>query len=81
MRINGVRNGKQYVLEPSFEAGGVAYNEGKASESPADREASAWIDAIVNNKAPLVLPEEALVVTKILEGLYTSAKTGDIYRF
>lgn len=81
LRINGVRNGKQYVLEPSFETGGVAYNEGKASESPADREASVWIDAIVNNKAPLVLPEEALVVTKILEGLYTSAKTGDIYRF
>jgi len=77
LRINGVRNGRQYVLEPSFEAGGV----GNASISPGDREASAWIDAIVNDKAPLVLPEEALVVTRILEGLYTSAKNGDIFRF
>jgi predicted dehydrogenase len=47
----------------------------------ADREARLWIDAVVNDKDPVVLPEQALVVTKILEGIYTSAKTGEIYRF
>ena len=51
------------------------------NESPADREARLWIEAIVNDTTPLVTPEQAYTVTRILEGIYTSAKTGDIYRF
>jgi predicted dehydrogenase len=30
----------------------------------------------VNDKSPLVLPEQALVVTQILEAIYESARTG-----
>ena len=52
-----------------------------ASNDPAYLEAQQWINAIVEDKNPCVLPEQAFCVTKILEGIYTSAKTGDIYRF
>ena len=81
IRINGIRNGRQYVLEPSFKAGGAAFNAGTASESAADREERLWIEAVREGKEPMTRPEEALVVTKILEGIYESAKTGTIYNF
>ncbi len=81
VRINGVRNDRQYVLQPSFKAGGVAFNGGSKGESMAEREARLWIEAIREDKDPVTLPEQAYVITRILEGIYTSAKTGDIYRF
>ena len=81
LRINGIRNGRQYVLTPSFKAGGVAFNDGAKSESAADREERSWIEAIRNDTDPITLPEQAFCVTRILEGIYTSAKTGEIYRF
>ena len=81
LRINGIRNNRQYVLKPNFSAGGVAFNEGSAGESAAEREERLWIEAVRNNTDPITKPEEAFCVTRILEGIYTSAKTGDIYRF
>ncbi len=81
LRINGIRKGRQYVFKPSFEAGGAAFFDGNKNESPADREERLWIEAIRNNTDPITLPEQAYCVTRILEGIYTSAKTGDIYRF
>lgn len=81
LRINGIRHGRQYVLEPSFKAGGVAFNDGKKGESAADREERLWIEAVRNDTDPFTLPEQAYCVTRILEGIYESAKTGDIYRF
>ncbi len=81
VRINGVKHDRQYVETVDFKAGGVAFNEGKKGESAADREARLWIEAIRNDTDPLTLPEQAYCVTRILEGLYTSAKTGEIYRF
>ncbi len=35
-----------------------------------------WIDCIRNDTEPVVRPEQALVVTRILEAIYESAKTG-----
>ena len=81
VRINGVRQNLQYVMKPDMKAKGAAFFDGVKGETPADREARLWIDAVINDKAPFVLPEQALVVTQILEGIYTSAKTGDIFRF
>ena len=81
LRINGVRNGAPYTLTPSLNAEGAAFYDGNKNESPADREARLWIDACVNDKTPFVTPEQAFVVTQILEGIYISAKTGDIFRF
>ncbi len=81
LRINGVRNGCQYVLKPTFNASGAAYFDGVANESPADREERLWIEAVRNDTDPITAPEQALCVTRILEGIYTSAKTGEIYKF
>ncbi len=81
LRINGVRNGRQYVLEPNFKAGGVAFNSGSKAESAAEREERLWIEAIRNDTEPLTTAEQAFCVTRILEGIYESAKTGEMYRF
>lgn len=43
---------------------------------PIVSEATNWIKAIVEDKDPVVLPEEALVVSEILEAIYESSKTG-----
>lgn len=75
LRINGETLGHMYVTKPDLSAGGVAYYDG-ASESQADREARLWIESIINDTEPLVKPEQALVVTQILEAIYESAKTG-----
>jgi len=42
-----------------------------------DAESTGWVDAIVNNTDPLVKPEQAFVVTQILEAIYKSAETGE----
>ncbi len=81
LRINGIRNGRQYVLKPNFNAGGAAFFDGESGESAADREERLWIEAVRNDTDPITLPEQAYTVTRILEGIYTSAKTGDVYRF
>ena len=81
LRINGVRNGRQYVLTPDFKVGGVAFNDGTKGESAADREERLWIEAVRNDTDPMTLPEQAYCVTRILEGIYESAKTGKPYYF
>ena len=81
LRINGIRNGRQYILKPSFEAGGVAFNKGSKGESAADKEERLWIEAVRNDTDPITLPEQAYCVTRILEGIYESAKTGEMYHF
>jgi predicted dehydrogenase len=81
VRINGIRNGRQYILKPNLNAGGAAFFEGDANEEPHIREAKLWIDAVINNKPTFVLPEQAFCVTQILEGIYESAKTGTVYNF
>lgn len=40
-----------------------------------------WIDCIRNDTDPIVMPEQALVVTQILEAIYESAKTGKTIYF
>ena len=76
LRINGEELGAMYTKIPELKAGGVAFYDGKA-ESSSDREARLWIEAILNDTEPVVKPEQALVVTEILEAIYTSSKTGE----
>lgn len=75
LRINGEKFSRLYTIKPELKSGGVAFYEGK-SESPAELEARRWIDAVVNDKQPWVLPEQAAVVTQILESIYQAAATG-----
>ena len=81
LRINGVRGGRQYVLKPSFEAGGAAFNDGQAGESAAEAEERLWVEALRGGDAPITKPEQAFCITRILEGIYESAKTGQPFYF
>lgn len=56
-------------------AGVVDFFEGGAA-AEAVREQEQWLNAIINDTDPLVKPEQAYVVTQILEGIYKSAETG-----
>lgn len=73
LRINRVQYGKQTVEKPELGAGGVAFYDGKTVE-PSDVEQQVFYDAIINGKPLTVKPEQALVVTQILEAIYESAK-------
>lgn len=75
LRINGEEYGRLFTKKPALHTGGVAFFDGK-SETDAEREARLWIESILNDTEPVVLPEQALVVTEILEAIYDSARTG-----
>ncbi|MNW11748.1 hypothetical protein D3C71_2092690 [compost metagenome] len=61
-------------------AGGVAFYDGKA-EVASDLEMKLWIQCIENDTDPVVTPEQACVVSEILEAIYESAKTGKAVYF
>ena len=75
LRINKAEFGKLVTIKPTLDAAGVDFYDG-SKQSPADLEAKLWIESIINDTEPLVKPQEAFVVTQILEALYESAKTG-----
>jgi predicted dehydrogenase len=75
LRINGAKYNKLYVTKPGLDAGGVDFYDG-ASDDPAYAEAKSFINCIKNGTSPVVKPEQAFVVTEILEAIYESAKTG-----
>ena len=81
VRINGIRNDAQYLLKPTLNPQGAAFYEGANPGDPASMEAAQWINAVINDTDPCVLPEQAYTVTRILEGIYESAKTGQPYYF
>jgi predicted dehydrogenase len=78
--INRVEHGVLISSQPST-GGGIYGFAGAGSLDPRDLEARQWIDAIKNNADPLVKPDEALVVTQILEAIYESASTGKAVYF
>ncbi|QUL56073.1 Gfo/Idh/MocA family oxidoreductase [Paenibacillus tritici] len=75
LRINGENHSKLYTNEIELGAGGVAFYEGKEEKST-DVELRKWIEAIEQDKDPVVTPEQAYVVSRILEAIYESAQTG-----
>ena len=80
LRINFDEFDKLAVKKPDLDAGGAAFYEG-VSLKPEDLEARTFYDAVLYNKPLTVLPEQALVVTQILEAIYESAKTGKAVTF
>jgi predicted dehydrogenase len=80
LRINGENLSKLYETKIELNSGGVAFYDG-TSEKAEDLEARLWIEAILNDTEPIVKPEEALVVTQILEAIYESSKTGKAVYF
>lgn len=72
--INRGHNGM--LTEETITPGGrVAYFEGGIGD-PGYAEAKQWLNAIINETEPLVKPEQAYVVTQVLEAIYQSAQTG-----
>ncbi|MBD0378952.1 Gfo/Idh/MocA family protein [Paenibacillus sedimenti] len=75
LRINGEKNSRLFTTDVELKAGGVAFYDG-ASVSAPDVEMRLWIKAIEEDTEPVVTPEQAYVVSYILEAIYESARTG-----
>ncbi|KRQ87623.1 putative oxidoreductase YcjS [Caloramator mitchellensis] len=75
VRINGEKYGQLYTLKPALEENSVKFYKGPL-ESAAEMETRLFIDSIINDKEPYVKPEEVLVVTKIIDAIYESSRTG-----
>ncbi len=76
LSINKAEFDRLIEVKPDMAAGGVAFYDG-VKETPGITEQRRWIDALENDTDPVVLPEQACVVSEILEAIYTSAKTGE----
>jgi predicted dehydrogenase len=71
---NRGRNG-QLMEETLSPVGGVAFfGGGGGADGVID--CKQWLEAVQNNTDPLVKPEEAFIVTKILDAIYHSAEEG-----
>ena len=69
---NRGRNG-QLMEETLSPVGGVAYFGGGGGEE-GTIDCRQWLEAVKNGTQPLVKPEEALAVTRILDAIYQSSK-------
>ena len=81
LRIASDKNGKLTEFKPEFNDGAIAYVPGGKVESPEEKEARNFYDAILHGTELRVKPEQALAVTQILEGIYESSKTGKLVEF
>lgn len=80
LTINGEKHSRLYEQKIELEAGGVAFYDGE-QESDADVEMRMWIEAIEQDKEPVVTPKQAYVVSQLLEAIYESASTGKAVYF
>lgn len=77
--LNGVTGGETSYTKSGpntafFGAGGAGFDFGVAEQV-------AWIDNVINDTEPLVKPEQAAVVTEVLEAIYKSAQTNEVVKF
>jgi predicted dehydrogenase len=77
VRVNGERNGKLFVQNYAM---GALFIGGEEPETFAGEnlEMEAWFNSIHNDAELVVKPEQAYMVTKILEAIYNSAASGDV---
>ena len=79
-KINGVNNDRQYIHTPDLSPAGVDFYDSKDA-SPTVLEQVVFTNAILGKGELVTKPENAAVVTQILEGIYISAETGKPYYF
>lgn len=72
--VNGTYHGN-LVEQKLSDTGTIAFFTGESSE-PKDLECKQWLECIINDTDPCVKPEQAFVVTKILDAIYRSAAAG-----
>ena len=75
LKINGEEMGSLYLKDVETQLHGAAYYEPQVVD-PGKLEMQSWIEAIREDQDPLVKPEQALVVTQIIDAIYQSAATG-----
>ena len=73
--LNTVMANKQVTIDVNTSAGGVDFFPGKKMDAK-DVECAVWLDAVEGKRELVVKPEQAFVVTKILDAIYQSARTG-----
>jgi predicted dehydrogenase len=78
--INGERNSKLYETKIQLGGGGVAFYDATGAH-PEDHEVNVFIDAVVKGTELTVKPEQALVVSEVLEAIYKSSETGKTITF
>lgn len=81
LRFNFIEYGKFATKSPALTGIGVDFFDAKQEAEPHELEAQAWIRAIRMDEEPVTRPEEAYIVTRILEAIYESAKTGKTIYF
>jgi len=79
--FNTARYGELVDVQPMSIGGPGPADFGGDPWRVGDAEIKSWLDAIVNNTEPVVKPEQAFVVTQILEAIYKSAETGKAVEF
>lgn len=79
VKFNSAKYG-QLMDEVVAPKGTVSYYDG-AKHDAGYLEARQWLEAIINDTEPLCKPEQALVVTRILEAVYKSFETKREVRF
>lgn len=75
LRLNGEKNGRLYTTQLQFDPKGADIYEGR-KESMQDKQIRLWIEAVLHDREPIVTPEQAFVVSEILEAVYESGRTG-----
>ena len=80
VRVNGEKDGSLYIcdIKPNSTARDLFHGQNLTCE---EYEAKQWIYSIVNNVPPLTKPEQACVVSHIIEAIYQSAATGKTIYF
>ncbi|PZE21480.1 Gfo/Idh/MocA family protein [Paenibacillus xerothermodurans] len=80
LRVNGEKHGRLYANEIQLDAKGVDFYDGD-TETAAELEARLWLEAVEQDKEPVVTPEQACKVSEILEAIYESSRTGKAVYF
>ena len=81
LKINHILEGKQAITIPDLKTGKVAFYDGSDAGTPPQMEANCFIKKIKGEGELYVTAEQAACVTRILEGIYESEKTGKPYYF
>lgn len=80
VRINGEENGSLYTKDVKPNATARELFRGETL-TPEEYEAKQWIYSIVNHTEPVTKPEQAAVVSRIIEAVYESAQKGETIYF
>lgn len=80
LHINRIHHNTQTVEIPDLSGGGVAFFAGE-EKSAADVEQELFYHIVVEGQEQIVKPEQAAVVTRVLEAIYRSAESGETIYF